>query len=201
MNDIITNLAVADETSVMIVLLLPLTAGMLVSQTNPYHALVIRGIVGAIAAMVYALFGAADVALTEAFVGTMLSMMLYVVAVRSSMTMRVGCLQAFVTKESETPYHSLLERLNVALKQHFLRVEVITYDTIQALEQAMHEEDIHTMITSTDSTSLPLEHSFQVKTRLERLFSLLNHPSITAIAPVSLHCSELLLEREIQGDG
>ena len=55
----------------MIAVLLPLTAGMLVAQRNPYHALVIRGIVGAVAALVYALFGAADVALTEALVGTM----------------------------------------------------------------------------------------------------------------------------------
>lgn len=70
---------------VAIVLLLPLSAGLLVSQTNPLHALVIRGILGAIAALVYAALGAADVALTEALVGTMLSTTLYAVAVRSSM--------------------------------------------------------------------------------------------------------------------
>ncbi len=73
-----------------IVALLPLTALMTVSQVNPYHALVIRGILGAVAALVYALFGAADVALTEALVGTMLSITLYAVAVRSSLTLRLG---------------------------------------------------------------------------------------------------------------
>ena len=67
-----------------IVLLLPLSAGLLVSQSNPFHALVIRGILGAVAALVYAVLGAADVALTEALVGTMLSTTLYAVAVRSS---------------------------------------------------------------------------------------------------------------------
>ncbi|NET53241.1 MAG: DUF4040 domain-containing protein [Merismopedia sp. SIO2A8] len=67
-----------------IVLLLPLIAGLLVSQNNLYHALVIRGILGAVASLIYALLGAADVALTEALVGTMLSMALYVIAVRSS---------------------------------------------------------------------------------------------------------------------
>ncbi|NER82202.1 MAG: DUF4040 domain-containing protein, partial [Leptolyngbya sp. SIO1D8] len=51
---------------VAITALLPLTAGISVLQVNPYHALVIRGILGAVAALVYALFGAADVALTEA---------------------------------------------------------------------------------------------------------------------------------------
>ncbi|MGA1356975.1 MAG: hydrogenase subunit MbhD domain-containing protein [Prochlorothrix sp.] len=73
-----------------IVALLPLTALMTVSQVNPYHALVIRGMLGAVAALVYALFGAADVALTEALVGTMLSITLYAVAVRSSLTLRLG---------------------------------------------------------------------------------------------------------------
>ncbi len=58
---------------VAITALLPLTACMVVLQVNPYHALVIRGIFGAVAALVYALFGAADVGLTEALVGTMLS--------------------------------------------------------------------------------------------------------------------------------
>lgn len=75
---------------VAIAALLPLTACMVVTQVNPYHALVIRGILGAVAALVYALFGAADVALTEALVGTMLSITLYAIAVRSSMRMRLG---------------------------------------------------------------------------------------------------------------
>ncbi len=67
-----------------IVALMPIVGGLLVLQTSPYQALVLRGILGAIAALVYALFGAADVALTEALVGTMLSMTLYVVAIVSS---------------------------------------------------------------------------------------------------------------------
>ncbi len=75
---------------VAIAALLPITACMVVTQVNPYHALVIRGILGAVAALVYALFGAADVALTEALVGTMLSITLYAIAVRSSMRMRLG---------------------------------------------------------------------------------------------------------------
>lgn len=70
---------------VIIVLLLPLVAGLLVFQKNPYYALVIRGILGAIASLIYALLGAADVALTEALVGTMLSVTLYAIAIRSSM--------------------------------------------------------------------------------------------------------------------
>jgi putative multicomponent Na+:H+ antiporter subunit B len=77
----------------VIVALLPLSACMLVFQTNPYHALVIRGILGAVAALVYAVLGAADVALTEALVGTMLAITLYAVAVRSSLIMKLGILE------------------------------------------------------------------------------------------------------------
>jgi putative multicomponent Na+:H+ antiporter subunit B len=71
--------------------LLPLTAILLVAQSNPYQTLVLRGILGAVAALVYALLGAADVALTEALVGTLLSTTLYAVALRSSMVLRLGC--------------------------------------------------------------------------------------------------------------
>ena len=70
--------------------LLPIAAVMTVLQKNPYHALVVRGILGAIAALVYALLGAADVALTEALVGTMLAITLYAVAVRSSLVLKLG---------------------------------------------------------------------------------------------------------------
>ena len=77
----------------VIVALLPLAAFMLTVQVNPYNALVIRGILGAVAALVYAVLGAADVALTEALVGTMLAITLYAVAVRSSLVMRIGVLK------------------------------------------------------------------------------------------------------------
>lgn len=82
-----------DVYMVAIASLFPLVAILLVLQTNPYQALVIRGILGAIAALVYAMLGAADVALTEALVGTMLSITLYAIAVRSSMTLRIGIIQ------------------------------------------------------------------------------------------------------------
>ncbi|MEB3273464.1 MAG: hydrogenase subunit MbhD domain-containing protein [Prochlorothrix sp.] len=94
-----------------IVFLLPLTALMTVSQVNPYHALVIRGILGAVAALVYALFGAADVALTEALVGTMLSITLYAVAVRSSLTLRLGVPASYLEQPLHPPAFLSLDQL------------------------------------------------------------------------------------------
>jgi putative multicomponent Na+:H+ antiporter subunit B len=69
--------------------LLPVTAVLLVSQGNPYQTLVLRGILGSVATLLYALLGAPDVALTEALVGTLLSTTLYAVALRSSMALRL----------------------------------------------------------------------------------------------------------------
>ncbi len=77
----------------IIIALLPLSSLMSVLQVNPYNALVVRAILGAVAALVYAVFGAADVALTEALVGTMLAVTLYIVAVRSSLVMRLGVIE------------------------------------------------------------------------------------------------------------
>lgn len=82
----VASLTSDEVTIVIIVVLLPLTASVLIAQRNPYYALVIRGILGAIASLIYALLGAADVALTEALVGTMLSVTLYAIAIRSSMS-------------------------------------------------------------------------------------------------------------------
>ena len=83
----------------IIIALLPLSACKLLFQTNPYNALIIRGILGAVAALVYVVLGAADVALTEALVGTMLSITLFAVAVRSSLIMRLGVLRDEEGKE------------------------------------------------------------------------------------------------------
>ena len=70
--------------------LLPLTAVLLVSRADPYQVLILRGVLGVVAALVYVLLGAADVALTEALVGTLLSTTLYAVALRSSMALRLS---------------------------------------------------------------------------------------------------------------
>ena len=172
---------------VAIVALLPLTACMLVFQVNPYHALIIRGILGAVAALVYALFGAADVALTEALVGTMLSITLYAVAVRSSMSMRLGLLEqdsAFIesTPEHIPPPERLLPALRKLLRQHHMRLELVPYNNVQALQTALDAKEIHAVCTLSesgvlkDSPSLAIsdeEPLYHLKTRIRRLYDLM----------------------------
>ncbi|MEL6939263.1 MAG: DUF4040 domain-containing protein [Cyanobacteria bacterium J06598_1] len=114
MNDILLSDFLGDDFYIVaITALLPLTAGLLVVQVNPYHALVIRGILGAIAALIYALFGAADVALTEALVGTMLSITLYAIAVRSSMTVRIGIVEQEDSIEEKSNGEKSVEKVSV----------------------------------------------------------------------------------------
>lgn len=117
------NLGEMDGIVVAIAVLLPVSATMTVVQTNPYQALVMRGILGGVAALVYALLGAADVALTEALVGTMLSITLYAVAVRSSLTLRLGIL----SHSTETPQLPVAveQAIVTAIAPYHLRLEIV----------------------------------------------------------------------------
>lgn len=98
--------------------LLPLSAILLVAQTNPYQTLVLRGLLGAVSALIYALLGAADVALTEALVGTLLSTTLYAVALRSSMVLRVAV-------PADLPPEPLREQMGRWLDPVHLRLELL----------------------------------------------------------------------------
>ncbi len=100
-----------DKYIYVIVALLPLTSAILLFETNPYNALILRGILGGVAALVYAVLGAADVALTEALVGTMLAVTLYVIAVRSSLVMRLGIVKEKLNVNAE------LELINTTRSQ------------------------------------------------------------------------------------
>lgn len=132
----------------VIVALLPLSALMLTVQVNPYNALVIRGILGGVAALVYAVLGAADVALTEALVGTMLAITLYAVAVRSSMVMQIGVLKDKGSDEGNHaddshPFTLLIADLRTIANKYHLRLELLPYPDAQSLQQALMEKEIH----------------------------------------------------------
>lgn len=165
---------------VAIAVLLPLSAGMLMLQTNPYHALVIRGILGALAALVYALFGAADVALTEALVGTMLSITLYAIAVRSSMRMCLGVLESPEEQLAAHPSGShcddveLLSMMRHALQPYHVRLELIPFETPQALQTALRNRDLHGTLTRASTASgVGDSPPYQLQVRVQRLAEIL----------------------------
>ncbi|MEC4806402.1 MAG: DUF4040 domain-containing protein [Jaaginema sp. PMC 1079.18] len=152
----------------VITALLPLTSLMLVVQTNPYHALVIRGVVGAVAALVYAVLGAADVALTEALVGTMLAIMLYAVAVRSSMVLRLGVI---TDNEDAIPdednYQDILQQLRPIIAQHHLKLELVGYPDEHTLQKALMTQEIHATYFKFDDTN-----SGKMITRVRHLYDI-----------------------------
>ncbi|MEO1069502.1 MAG: DUF4040 domain-containing protein [Cyanobacteria bacterium J06638_6] len=165
-----------------IMLLLPLAAAMVIVQGNPYQALVMRGILGAIAALVYAMLGGADVALTEALVGTMLAITLYAVAVRSSLVMRLGVLK---TEEDQDSQHwqSLLDHLRATLKHYQLRLELVPYNDEAAMHQALESKAVHGiclpsgMGQSSDDGAAPI-----LLLRVRRLYEIFSTGLPTAIA-------------------
>ncbi len=132
----------------IIIALLPLTSCLVVLQVNPYHALALRGILGAIAALVYVVLGAADVALTEALMGTLLAITLYAVAVRSSLVLRLGVLEDGTNQlESEIDFLEIMAEFRKILEKRHMRLELVPYYDKQALERAFMEKEIHGTFT------------------------------------------------------
>ncbi len=164
--------AMIDNYIYAIVALMPLAALMLVFQVNPYHALVIRGILGAIAALIYAVLGAADVALTEALVGTMLAITLYVVAVRSSLVMRLGVLSEMKARKDikDIYLRELITNLQKVITQYHLRLEIVEYSNSKALEKALMAKEVHAICSKSASNNSPM---YQTAIRVQRLFEIM----------------------------
>ncbi len=162
----------------VIIALLPLAALMLVFQVNPYHALVIRGILGALAALIYAILGAADVALTEALVGTMLAITLYAIAVRSSLVMRLGIIKESQT-EPESYFAELIAKIRKVSNKHYLRLELIEYSSLQALQEALMAKEVHAICTKRvkllgeDTAEANVEKIYNTTIRVHRLFEIM----------------------------
>jgi putative multicomponent Na+:H+ antiporter subunit B len=139
---------------------------MVVTQANPYHALIIRGVLGAVAAMVDAVLGAVDVALTEALMGTMLAITLYAVAVRSSMVMRLGVIQDESTETQNEDCGKVIDALRTVVKKHYLRLEIVPYTNTQALQRALMDKEIH-------ATCLPVDREYHTTIRIQRLYDIM----------------------------
>ena len=175
-----------DNYTYIIVALLPLSALMLVTQKNPYHALVIRAILGAVAALVYAVLGGADVALTEALVGTMLAVTLYVIAVRSSLVMRLGVIKEDTENNSlrqeDIDLQELIANLRKVINKHHLRLELVEYSNLPALESALRKKEVHAVCTKqkqlesrsqNSSTVTDVKQAYNTAIRVHRLFEII----------------------------
>jgi putative multicomponent Na+:H+ antiporter subunit B len=172
----------------IIIALLPLAAMMVVFQTNPYHALVIRGVLGAIAALVYSILGAPDVALTEALVGTLLAITLYAVAVRSSLVLTIGVLQDEFDMADRSPdFQTLISQVKTSMNPYHVRVELIPYDHVKDLTEALKQQEIHATLCA-DLISETAKN-YQLVTRLSRIYELVKPNFKSAL--VLLNSTEL----------
>lgn len=157
--------------------LLPVTAGLVILQNNPYRALVARGMLGAMAATTYALLGAADVALTEALMGTMLAVTLYAIAVQSSLVFRLGFVDG---AEGASPQgSSLLTCLRNTYQPYHLRVELVPYPSAIALERALSDREIHATYRPAVSADRPV-----ITTRVPRLYEIMQAPPLSELAAI-----------------
>jgi putative multicomponent Na+:H+ antiporter subunit B len=186
----------SDSYIYVITALLPLSALMLVLQTNPYHALVVQGILGAVAALVFAVLGAADVALTQALMGTLLAITLYAIAVRSSLVMRLGVLEdgAIEADDESVPdgkavsaatpqkcdhFKQLMDDLRTIFHKHYMRVEVVPYTNTQALHRALMDKEIHAACArreydNQDPVATEDEQQpYHTTTRVQRLYEIM----------------------------
>ncbi|HIK37511.1 MAG: DUF4040 domain-containing protein [Geminocystis sp.] len=123
----------------LVVALLPIASLLQLLQENPYQALVVRGILGAIAVLSYIVLGAADVALTEALVGTLLGIILYIVAVRSSFVIRLGVVKGEYGEE----FKNILEETRKIIKKIHLRLELVYSPDEETLQEAFCQKQIH----------------------------------------------------------
>ena len=167
----------------IIIALLPLSACMLVFQVNPYHALLLRGVLGAVAALVYAVLAAPDVALTEALVGTLLAITLYAVAVRSSLVMRLGVLDKDSIDAQGDPEDlgKIVADLRSIFGKRHMRVELVRYTSMKALQRALMEKDVHTTFAPQslpeynghDHGALVTATQYCTATRVQRLYDIM----------------------------
>lgn len=142
----------------VLVALLPLAAGMVVFQVNPYHALVLRGVLGAIAALVYTILGAGDVGLTEALMGTLLAITLYAVTVRSSLVLRLGVIEEGTEGEGDAipndktagHFKQLIDDIRTVFEKRHMRLELVPYASTQALQRALMEKEVHAACSPQD---------------------------------------------------
>jgi len=124
-----------------VVSLLPLTALITVLQKQPFYAVISRGTLGAVAALMFAVLGAPDVALTEALMGTLLTILLYLIAVRSSMMVKVGWSEGAEADASRTASTCavMFDPVRRCCRKHFLEPEFIRFDDPTVMHEALRQ--------------------------------------------------------------
>jgi len=97
-------------------LILPFLGILLSRSESPINSLIYRSFLGSIAALIYAVVGAPDVALTEIMVGTLLSALIYIVTIRSCYTIVI------IVDKASPPQADLKNCLKEVFSELHLRI-------------------------------------------------------------------------------
>jgi len=121
-------MTVPDYSSVFLILpleiILPLLGILLIRSASPTNGLIYRSFLGSIAAVLYALVGAPDVALTEVLIGTLLSTLLYIVTIRSCYTV------VLIQDELSPPPKDVWDNLMIVFEE--LHLKATTKDFVDS---------------------------------------------------------------------
>ena len=100
MTTLFSNVEVTGELLLFpIELILPVLGLLLIRTESPIRGLIYRSFLGSIAALIYAVVGAPDVALTEVLVGTLLSAILYIITIRACYTVLIVVPENFIISD------------------------------------------------------------------------------------------------------
>ena len=117
-------------------LILPVLGVLLIRTESPIRGLIYRSFLGSIAALIYAVVGAPDVALTEVLVGTLLSAILYIITIRACYTIiiikRDGyILEKHLRDEIDSIFHEL--HLQVKYENGYFSSQHVNYKQVMSL--------------------------------------------------------------------
>ena len=105
-------------------LILPFLGILLIRSKSPTQALIYRSFLGSIAALIYSLVGAPDVALTEVLVGTLLSTLIYIVSIR-------GCYSlVLLVKKRDENDNLIFENIKKAINELNIHLVIKEVDYI-----------------------------------------------------------------------
>jgi len=127
---IIASIPLTGEIAILPVeLILPILGVLLIRTESPIRGLIYRSFLGSIAALIYAVVGAPDVALTEVLVGTLLSAILYIITIRA-------CYTVIIIKAEDF-------NLNLDLKQYIDELFQELHLQVKYLNQNFSHEEIN----------------------------------------------------------
>ena len=98
-------------------LILPVLGVLLIRTESPIRGLIYRSFLGSIAALIYAVVGAPDVALTEVLVGTLLSAILYIITIRACYTIIIIKRNGYILEKNlRNEIESIFQELHLQVK-------------------------------------------------------------------------------------